>query len=82
MAIAQLPAYDEFVDFITSAPSLEEISLFRLSDSAESRISFLLEQNRQSQITDTEEQELDEYLRLEHIMRQMKIRAFEKLNIG
>lgn len=80
MAIAQLSAYHEFVEFITSMPTLEEMSQFRLSDSTEARISFLLEQNRQSRISHDETQELDEYLRLEHIMRQVKICAFEKLN--
>lgn len=80
MAIAQLEAYHEFVEFITSTPTLEEMSRFRLSDSSEERISYLLEQNRQEDISSEETQELDEYLRLEHIMRQVKIRAFEKLN--
>ena len=82
MAIVQLQAYSEFVEFITSIPTLEEISKFRFSDDTEAHISYLLEQNRQDRITDAETQELDEYLRLEHIMRQMKIRAFEKLNLA
>lgn len=80
MVIAQLDAYNEFVEFITSMPTLDEMSQFRLSYSTEERISFLLERNRQEDISNEEIQELDEYLRLEHIMRQVKIRAFEKLN--
>lgn len=80
MAIAQLQAYDEFVEFITSSPTLEQIAEFRLSDVSEARISSLLEANRSRRLTSLEEAELDEYIRLEHIMRKAKIRAFEKLD--
>lgn len=80
MAIVQISAYDEFVEFITSRPTLEQISDYRLSDDTESRISALMERNNQGALSADEEAELDEYLRLEHIMRKAKIRAFEKLN--
>lgn len=80
MAIAQLQAYDEFVEFITSSPTLEQIAEFRLSDVSEARISSLLEANQNRRLTSSEEAELDEYIRLEHIMRKAKIRAFEKLD--
>lgn len=80
MAIAQSTAYEEFVEFITSSPTLKQIAEFRLSDAAEAQISYLLEANRNGTITDDEEAELDDYLRLEHIMRRAKIRAFEKLD--
>jgi hypothetical protein len=80
MAIAQLKAYDEFVEFITSSPTLEQVTTFRLSDESEATISLLLEANRTRSLTSEEEAELDDYLRLEHIMRKAKIRAFEKLD--
>jgi len=80
MAIAQLKAYDEFVEFMTSTPTLEAISQFRLSDESEARIHALLDANESRKLTPEEEAELDEYLRLEHIMRKAKIRAFEKLS--
>jgi hypothetical protein len=38
-----------------------------------------MERNNQGALSAEEETELDEYLRLEHIMRKAKIRAFEKL---
>ncbi len=77
--IIKLSAYDEFVEFITSSPPLEEISEFRLSAETEARFSELLEANRNRSLTDLEEAELDEFMRLEHIVRKAKIRAFEKL---
>ena len=80
MAIVHLSAYDEFVDLITSSPTLEQIAEFRLTDATEVRLSALMEASSSGQLTAEQEAELDEYLRLEHIMRKMKIRAFEKLD--
>ena len=80
MAIAHLKAYEEFVEFITSSPTLEKMTEFRLSDESEAAIRELLDANRARALTAEEAAELDEYLRLEHIMRQAKIRAFEKLD--
>ncbi len=82
MGVVEINAYDEFVEFITSSPTLEQIAAFRLSAAAESRISELLEANRTRRLTDAEEAELDEYLRLEHMVRKAKIRAYEKLDQG
>ncbi len=78
MAITQATAYDEFVEFITSRPTLKEIATFRLFDGAEARISALLEANRAGTLTAADQAELDEYIRLEHLMRRLKIRAHKK----
>lgn len=80
MAISHLPAYDEFAEFIASAPTLKQVSELRFSDETEAHISYLLEGNRNDTLTPTEKNELDEYLRLEHIMRKAKIRAIQKLH--
>ena len=78
MAIVQINAYDEFVEFIISSPTLEQIADFRLSDTAEAHISTLMEASNAGQMTAEQEAEFDEYLRLEHIMRKAKIRAIER----
>ena len=80
MQVVDINAYDEFVEFITSSPTLEQIADFRLSEAAEARIGELLDANRNRRLTDAEENELNEYLRLEHMVRKAKIRAYEKLN--
>ncbi len=80
MAIAHLPAYEEFVEFITSVPTIEQVSRLHFSEATEARISSLLKANREQTITPEESTELDEYLRLERIMRKAKIRAIEKLD--
>ncbi|MBZ0300610.1 MAG: hypothetical protein K8J31_12750 [Anaerolineae bacterium] len=78
MAIVPIRAYDEFVELITSLPSLEQIAEFRLSEEAEARISTLMEASNHGQLAADEAVELDEYLQLEHIMRKAKLRASEK----
>jgi hypothetical protein len=80
MAIAHLAGYEEFADFITSSPTLDEIVEFHLSDTTDAHVSELLHRNREGTLTEAEEAELDEYIRLEHIIRMAKIRALEKLD--
>jgi hypothetical protein len=78
--VREISRYEaEFTDFMTSSPTLEEIANFRLSDESEARLSALLEANRQGTLTAEEAEELAEYGRLEHLMRLMKYRAYEKL---
>ncbi len=80
MRVVEISAYDEFVEFITSVPTLEQIANFRLSTAAEQRIRDLLDANQARRLSDAEEAELDEYLRLEHMVRKAKLRAYEKLD--
>jgi hypothetical protein len=80
MAVAHIHIYDEFAEFITSSPTLEQIANFRLSEESEQYVSDLLEMNRTRGLSADEQVALDEYLRLEHLMRMAKIRAFAKLD--
>jgi hypothetical protein len=43
------------------------------------RLRYLLDGNRNESLNDAERAELDSYLQLEHFVRQLKIRAREKL---
>jgi hypothetical protein len=79
MVFPAITAYDEFAEFIALPPSLEEIAEFRLSDELEARIHELLVSNRSRALTAEEQAELDEYVRVEHLMRMAKLRAISKL---
>lgn len=79
MAITQSTIYEEFVEFITSSPTLEEVASFHLSETADARIEELLDRSRDGTLAPDERLELDDYVRLEHLMRKAKIRAIEKL---
>jgi hypothetical protein len=63
------PIYDEVADFLSSAPTPEEIVAFRLSDTSERLIGELLEANRTRGLTPTE-----------RLMQAIKVRAFAKLD--
>lgn len=75
------PYYAEFVEFVTSRPTLEEMANYRLSESSEARLSALLEANRNGTLTLEEQTELDDYIRLEHLLRMLKYSALEKLTL-
>lgn len=79
VVFAPVSAYDEFAEFIARPPSLQEIADFHLSDALENRIGELLTANRSRALTAEEQHELDEYVRVEHLMRMTKMRAIAKL---
>ncbi|MBL8131439.1 MAG: hypothetical protein JNL42_06245 [Anaerolineae bacterium] len=74
--------FDEVADFLASAPSPEQITAFRLSETADRLISGLLEANRTRGLTRDERRALDEYARIERLMQSIKVRAFAKLGAG
>jgi hypothetical protein len=83
--MAQIPAeryvsaYDDFIEFITSSPTLEQITEYTVSEGVQARLRELRDANRTRRLTDSEEMELDDYVRLDHIVRRAKIRAYKKL---
>ena len=79
MAITQINAYQEIVDFMAARPSLEEMANFRFSEAVEAQINELLAGQRSRRLTDTEAAVLDEFDKLEHMMRMVKLTALEKL---
>jgi hypothetical protein len=79
MTIKPASAHDEVYDFLTSQPTPEQIIAFHPSPEAEERLHYLLDVNRTDRLTKEEQVELDEYLKLEHFVRMVKIKAREKL---
>lgn len=70
---------DAFADFLTSAPTLEQISAYHLSDEADQYISGLLEKNRAGHLSQDEVRELDKFVVVEYWMGMVKARALHKL---
>ncbi|HLV33523.1 MAG TPA: hypothetical protein VKY59_00355 [Spirillospora sp.] len=80
MAVAQPDTlFAEIIDFLASTPTPEGIIAFRPSDHLEQRLRYLLEQNSNGALTAEERRELDEFLRMNHFMNMLKIRARQKL---
>lgn len=71
--------YEEFAQFITSAPSLEQLAEYRLSHEINQRVNTLLDANRSRALTVEEQAELDEFIQVNHLMQLIKDSAAEKL---
>lgn len=71
---------DEVLNFLLSAPSPEQIVAFHASESAQARIRYLLDANRNGLLTDSERLELEEASQLNHLITQLKIRAWKILD--
>jgi hypothetical protein len=70
-----MKAYEEIVDFLASGTTPRGISLAKASESTKQRVRELLHLEKEGIATSAEKTELDDYLRLEHLMRLTKARA-------
>lgn len=72
-------AMNEVLEFLTSAPTPEQILDFQPSETLQQRASYLLEQNRQRRLTAEERAELEEFSRLNQVVSMLKIKTRKKL---
>ena len=70
--------FDEIVDFLATAPSVEDILAFEPSEMLKQRSHYLLEQNRHEKLTDDERAELDKFIDMNHFVNMLKIRTRQK----
>ena len=73
-------AYSEVYEFLVSSPSPEEILAFRPSEATQERIRTLLAANKAGSLSTEETIELEEFDKLEHFVRMLKLHAQVKLN--
>lgn len=71
--------FDEITDFLASAPSAEQIVEFKPSEAMDQRMHYLLDQNSRDLLTLDEREELDEFLRLNHFLKMLKLKTRLKL---
>ena len=70
-----MKAYTEFVDFIVTGMSPQQILAFRPSEETRARVRYLLALEKGGKITEAEVTELEEFEQFEHLMRMAKARA-------
>jgi hypothetical protein len=70
---------DEILDFLASSPSPEQIIAYQPPEALQQRLSELLAKNRSSRLSEPEQIELDEFLRVNRFMSRLKIKARQKL---
>lgn len=74
-----LPFYEQILDFLASAPTLQEIINFRPPPAAQRRFDELLQMNRQGSLTLQEQEELDHYIGVERMLSLLKAKAYGRL---
>lgn len=70
---------DEVLDFLLSQPTPEQIINLRASATAQERIRYLLDGNRNNTLNDAERTELDVYIQFDNLVARLKARARLKL---
>ena len=71
--------FDEIVDFLASGPAPEDILAFMPSESLVKKAEELLWKKQNDELSESEKQELDQLMMVEHIMRLAKARARKRL---
>ncbi len=71
-------AVEEIVDFI-ARENPNRVLEFKASETTRKRVFELIDKAKSQEISEKEQEELDHYLLLEHLMRLAKIKAYQKL---
>ncbi len=79
MAIAQSPVYDEVYRFLVKSPTPEAIIAFRASTATQERVRYLLDLNRDGNLSLDEQAELDEFESVNHFVSMLKAYAQQQL---
>ena len=67
--------FDEITDFLASAPDTAALLAFKPSDALVDRLDELLEQNKTTGLSQDERAELDEFLRMNHLLKMVRLKA-------
>jgi hypothetical protein len=70
---------DVVTDFLSSAPTLEEIAAYRLPDELQERAHTLLDKNRDGMLSKEERAEIEEFRQIDHLLTLIKAKARLKL---
>lgn len=71
--------FDIVLDFLASTPTPEQIVAYQPPEPLQERLSILLEQNRSGGLSAPEQNELEEFLRMNRFMSRLKLKARQKL---
>lgn len=79
--LSPLPSeiYQYILEFMVSQPSPDEVLQFGPTDAMQARASALLEKNRNGELNTVGSSELDEYMRINHLITMLKARALPYL---
>ena len=69
------PVFLELIDFLSSRPTTKQILTHKVSSAVQARLEELLDKNREEGLTAAEEEEMDAYRLVNHVMILLKTRA-------
>ena len=72
------PTRDVFAvitEFLASDPSEDELLVYKLPDDLQERLSYLLYQNREAELTCEERHELNDIMRADEMMSKLKLKT-------
>lgn len=78
--VAELKLLDKLVDLLMGNPTPQQIIAFNATDEENERVSYLLDRNRNAQLTYEERRELDRFLDANRLISKAKVNAFVQLN--
>lgn len=71
----ELNIKDVVTDFLASGPSVDGLIAYRLPETQQERAQYLLDKKRDEGLTAPEQQEMDEFLQIDHLMALVKAKA-------
>lgn len=69
------PVFLELIDFLSTRPTAKQILVHKVSSAVQERLEELLDKNREEGLTAAEEEEMDAYRLVNHVMILLKARA-------
>jgi hypothetical protein len=80
MVAENLSIFDELAYFLANL-SPKKVLSYKASTKAQERVFFLIEKNKNSGLTSFENEEMERYMIVEHIVQLAKAKAIQKLNL-
>jgi hypothetical protein len=71
--------FDDILEFLAASPSATEIVGYQPPTALQQRLSELLEKYRTVRLTEGEQYELDEFIRMNRFMSRLKLKACKRL---
>lgn len=69
------PVFLELIDFLSARPTAEQVLAHQVSSAVQERLAELLDKNREEGLTAAEEEEMDAYRLVNHVLILLKTRA-------
>ncbi len=80
MAIALAEtSFDDILEFLAASPTAEQIINYQPPVTLQQRLSELLDKNRTVRLTEAEQYEFDEFVRMNRFMSRLKLKARKRV---